>query len=467
MYLHGPHNIDLAPTQIWFQNRRQTSRRKSRPLLPHEIAQYQLSRAEASPHLSSDHTDSSFQEEDQPSSAEIEAQLQDELESEHRGQVIASSASDDLSDTVKQATTPSVPSSSSSHLPSQAESQSQGSFGSDTSERIATTAPPPHPTQSLDQTTSHLGYLASRKSAPSLRHSAFSSDHPPNPHPETNSGSNSRLKKASSFVRLSMTGEGNAKVVTKDSSSPSPPHASQGPPPSTHGTANHHLSIAASRIPPMRPLQRSSSGRARDSRVWEFWCDKEARSELEETAEKDASGSAVGAIGLLRSTSGRNVLGSIPSKRNSLLSRPAGSAKRTKVESRVPKLHKSSTALGRLEGKLTEKTKHSDVSGSVHIPGNESDKENWSPSTAMSPDDQSEQSSHYEGSHGVTQPSSFTKDSHKSPRASFSNFERSRPETDPEVAAFMRGGRKSNSISGDEELDCVQGLLSLSQGNWR
>jgi hypothetical protein len=35
------------------------------------------------------------------------------------------------------------------------------------------------------------------------------------------------------------------------------------------------------------------------------------------------------------------------------------------------------------------------------------------------------------------------------------------PEADAELAAFMKGGRKS------EDLDCVQGLLSLSQGNWR
>lgn len=56
---------------------------------------------------------------------------------------------------------------------------------------------------------------------------------------------------------------------------------------------------------------------------------------------------------------------------------------------------------------------------------------------------------------------------------------------DEEVARFMgRGGgrgrrgseetemeteraRKSDSVSEEEELDCVQGLLSLSQGNWR
>ena len=47
------------------------------------------------------------------------------------------------------------------------------------------------------------------------------------------------------------------------------------------------------------------------------------------------------------------------------------------------------------------------------------------------------------------------------------NRENNDPEADPELAAFMRSGRKSNSISEEEELDCIQNLLSLSQGNWR
>lgn len=47
------------------------------------------------------------------------------------------------------------------------------------------------------------------------------------------------------------------------------------------------------------------------------------------------------------------------------------------------------------------------------------------------------------------------------------NSEIADPEADPELAAFMGGARKSNSISSEDDLDCVQGLLSLSQGNWR
>ena len=38
-------NTLIASAQIWFQNRRQSSRRRSRPLLPHEVVQYQLARS--------------------------------------------------------------------------------------------------------------------------------------------------------------------------------------------------------------------------------------------------------------------------------------------------------------------------------------------------------------------------------------------------------------------------------------
>jgi hypothetical protein len=158
-------------------------------------------------------------------------------------------------------------------------------------------------------------------------------------------------------------------------------------------------------------------------------------------------------------------------------------SKRSKFELAIPKLHKSSTTLGRLEGKLdssatlyakpTPKLKYSESAFSIYIPGNESDKENWSPSGDISNDGQSEPSQHFGETSRGTQISSkdlarqSTVDTLKRRSASVSNAESKEDQEDPEVAAFMRGARKSNNISGDEELDCVQGLLSLSQGNWR
>ena len=346
----------------------------------------------------------------------------------------------------------------------------------------ATALPPP---KSLDWPTGQLGHITTGHittqdiARPLRRSQSFSKPSLPLMHP-TSVESAPRLKQSASLVRLSLTGEGNAKVVTKDSSSPSPPHASQGPRPGLQESGSHHPVIPLNYtpiLPPKRSLQRTSSGRSRDSRVWEFWCDKDARSELEEKAEQDASGSAAGAIGLLRSASGRNILGSVPSKRNAALSRQSISLKRSKVESTIPSLHKSSTALGRLEGMPISnattyaypatKVKHAESSFSVYIPGNESDKENWSPSTDMSLNGQPEhllQSLSHMSKDVASKPSA---NELKRQRASFSNTENCRPEEDPEVAVFMRGTQRRRSVSGDEELDCVQGLLSLSQGNWR
>lgn len=229
-------------------------------------------------------------------------------------------------------------------------------------------------------------------------------------------------------------------------------------------------------------MQRSSSGRSRDSRAWEFWCDKDARSELEDKAEKDASGSAADAIDLLRSTSGRKVLGTLPTKRNSYMSRQSTSTKRARLGGKPSLLQRSSTSLGRLQNKPlngttsnsnpARKLKHSESAVSVYIPANDSDKENWSPESTEHPDASTlngrvSVDRHLSDHVAVSTHQDRGVLSARKPRSSLSNDGNDDPEADPELAAFMRGEGKSNSISEEEELDCVQNLLSLSQGNWR
>ena len=250
-------------------------------------------------------------------------------------------------------------------------------------------------------------------------------------------------------MRLSMDSEGKATVVTKDTTSPSPPRPYQAPN-IVSGAVKQQptLSKAADDVPlALPPLKRASSGRSRDSRAWEFWCDRESRTELEHKAEKDANGSAANAIGLLRSNSGRRILGSIPSKRNSFLSRQPTAAKKTKLDISVPELTKSNTSEGRLQQRDME-GKKIHYGASSNLPGNDSDKENWSPDTEVSQDSIDEHLA------GPTAPG-------RRPRAIAD------VEDDPEVAAFMKGGRRESNVSGEEEMDCVQGLLSLSQGAWR
>ena len=345
-----------------------------------------------------------------------------------------------------------------------------------------------------EQPGQHLGYLANRRSAESLRQSdadqslaSISAPAGGTPLPDARR----RLKKTASTVRLSMSFDGNATVTTKNGEEPSPPRAQQVMLPSASATplpALQFSSSPAQRDPTpatRNSLQRSASGRSRDSRAWEFWCDKDARSELEDKAEKDASGSAADAIGLLRSASGRSVLGNLPSKRNSLLSRTQSEIKRHKPNSKRPTLQRSNTSSGRLQAEHSQtnatsekprtKLKQSESAISISIPGNESDKENWSPERDHVP---SRQPASQDPSSGrpvlgekrnaanTFRPgeSGVTSTKRKAARLEGDSND---PEKDIELAAFMHRQRKSNSTSSEDDLDCVQGLLSLSQGNWR
>lgn len=298
-----------------------------------------------------------------------------------------------------------------------------------------------------------VGYIANRRSAASLLQQGTSEQSEPTEVVEAVPGR--RIKKTASFVRLSLNAEGKAEVVTKDAASPSPPRPPQtllpDVVPSTVPTA-----------PAANQLQKSFSGRSRDSRSWEFWCDKESRSEFENTAERDASGSAAGAIGLLRTTSGRSILGNLSSKRNAAFSTQQPN-KRSKTEHKRPPLQRSNTSMGRLQGRPAEgirkapKLKHSESAAPLPGKGTESDKENMSPHSDVEFD---------------RFDTSVTNGEERRIRLSHVRGNRSceadaDPENDEELSAFMRGGQKRASVSGDDDLDCVQGLLSLSQGNWR
>jgi hypothetical protein len=279
-----------------------------------------------------------------------------------------------------------------------------------------------------------------------------------------------------------MTSEGNATVTTKSNSIPSPPRPLQTVESATLNSQVYRLppiqTAELVHTPSLPPLKRSSSGRSRDSRAWEFWCDKDARGELEDKAEKDASGSAADAIGLLRSNSGRRILGALPAKGNVLQSRQSFSSKRYKHDSAARGFSRSNTSFGRLQHESTRAAIDTNVvkiaSNTIHIPGNDSDKENWSPDSEA----------HGPIVNSVPTGSKLLKPSKDALRDcdTFANKDKSAreriqrrlsigenvsPEDDPEIAAFMKGGRRGSSVSGEEEMDCVQGLLSLSQGNWR
>lgn len=412
--------------QIWFQNRRQTSRRKSRPLLPHEIAQYQMSRAGDPDNVQEFHLEQKNLETDvvtAPRSSSLERpESSPSRDPDRERESEAEPASTPQSEVAAQIKSPS------SH-----EHRDLPSF-------LPSTPAPQTSITSIDS-------LANRSTVPSLRYSF--SEQPPLTPPMASINYDRRLKKHASVVRLSMNAEGKAEIVTKDASSPSPPRPRQVLLPDAMGSKTPSSTLSV-----LRSLQRSSSGRSRDSRSWEFWCDKEARTELGNTAEKDASGSAAGAIELLRTASGRNILGAVPSKRNYILSSHSPSAKRINPGPRRALFRRISASPGRLQGNAKMRRipnlKHSESTEVSHAKGADSDKENWSPDPAR-PGARGRSLGRGASSRLVN--NRVDAKSHQS--------------RDDQLSSFIRRGEKNEGVSGTDDLDCVQGLLSLSQGNWR
>ena len=224
-------------------------------------------------------------------------------------------------------------------------------------------------------------------------------------------------------------------------------------------------------------IPRLPRGRSRDARNWEFFCDLEARDELTTQAEHESNGSAVAAISLLRSAS-NSTLKSSGNKRNapSLIQDLSSHDKRLK-------LGRAMSSLARLQGSGIPSLKMSQSGKSkpdlMSSPSGDSDKENWipvedgnirrRPLPSTRPDRPSQAQAVLGDSSNIpTQVINFGGGKNRGRKAAkvephiFEDQENS--ETSQDVENFMRG-EVSPSKKGD--LDCIQGLLSLSQGNWR
>lgn len=227
--------------------------------------------------------------------------------------------------------------------------------------------------------------------------------------------------------------------------------------------------------PPQPHTPRLFSGRSKDARAWEFCCDTEARDELTQQAENESHGSAVAAISLLRSTSG-SALKVNHNKRNA----PPISLYRSgnSTQLKRPKMGRAQSSLARMQGSIglsiqpdsanSNGVKAKPVADGFRSPS-DSDKENWvpieggghrrlpAPGGASHPDSQAKRR-RVLGEPGTSSPMKDnselrTGDGTVAPK-----------ELAADVASFM-AAPVSPSKKGD--LDCIQGLLSLSQGNWR
>jgi hypothetical protein len=286
----------------------------------------------------------------------------------------------------------------------------------------------------------------------------------------------------SSHIRLSMSLDGAVKVKTNDEETPSPPKQ-RAPAPSIPAKSAAGLQRSKSAIILGGPISEGSVGkskakavggqfgRSRDARTWEFYCDGDAREALSAHAENERAGSAVGTINLIRSQSQKARL-------QMMTERPGGSNVRNPPVSQrgiKPKLSRAKSSMGRLQDTDQSFVKPSMKEGKpsiVRSPSGDSDKENWAPGTRSSQHplrrhlaSTSRHAILGDGDHRLSHARS----------------------TDSLAACKKRGGVLRRPIAMDnenidpsdrhktlieeggkgEDLDCIQGLLSLSQGAWQ
>ncbi|KAK2758970.1 hypothetical protein FQN54_003068 [Arachnomyces sp. PD_36] len=303
-------------------------------------------------------------------------------------------------------------------------------------------------------------------------------------------------KDRKSALRISMSSDGEALIRASNEASPSPSRdrvTMMNNKRNRFGNLQRSasaisLSEMASPSAELRGAKSKPFGRSRDSRTWELHCDTDARSAL------SASSSHGHAASLSRSSSNRSLKRkSFSGNRNTLTSRPdlanatltpddsQGKRKLSRTVSSVARLQSepdlSTDAALLKDGKIPKSGKPTDYDD-IDFQLGDSDKENWLPGTQTSNARRrgprgnrrrpALQSSRSAG--GVSDGNQFSSNKRmkNSRDRRFGVDKENREaasEVDEEVSAFMAGG--STGASQEEDLDCIQGLLSLSQGAWR
>jgi hypothetical protein len=227
-------------------------------------------------------------------------------------------------------------------------------------------------------------------------------------------------------------------------------------------------------------------GRSRDPRNWESFVDTDARSALTPSS---SQGAPKDSPGLLHPKNQRPLHRSLSARQNSLAGNSADRLNppvAQQMGEKRRKLSRTVSSLGRLETgrnlptdkpsarplKASKLQNSKNADEDLEADGGDSDKENWIPGTRTS-------RIRRRMTHTAQRPA--LKDaSNRDGRANrnlgaVSSGKRSRVHQGPQrtnshgdisadVSAFMAGG---SGPSQEEDLDCIHGLLSLSQGAWR
>ncbi|PKS10614.1 hypothetical protein jhhlp_002369, partial [Lomentospora prolificans] len=504
-------SLNEKEVQIWFQNRRQNDRRKSRPLTPQEIAALRCGGIQIISELSLPKT----------------SILPENPYSPAPGAVVTSSnhASPVLS---QESGSPQFQGHRSGSDVNESPNVDSDTQSTDISRPGAQTPSPasangsPAISQSFPGAS---GFLVNRWnpsssfSTPSAVTSATSEDPVKLDSLAPSSCSSTRSDGPAlprpSRVRLSFSLEGKAEIVSNETS---PPRLQAERPMSALPTLpqvrsrtlqRSHSALPSVTLPPIStltgtlPPPRLVHGRSRDVNAWELCCDDDAPDDLIKMAENEANGSALAAISLLRSSG--SVLQPSGSKRNAPLSR---NSQRSQLNKK-PKLGRSHSSMSRLSsgplgevGRLRDEndefpekdmpSKKLKVSMLVS-PSGDSDKENWSPDedgnpqlpfgraarrpiptgTPSHPPDKTDRALQEQRAPTLLGES----------RANTAQLQRRGLRLDDEPVSIFEDGSARRSRMPKEEVerfmrgdvspskkgdaDCVAGLLALSQGNWR
>ena len=321
---------------------------------------------------------------------------------------------------------------------------------------------------------------------------------------ETTKSSHS-LRRTSSLVRLSMSLDGKAQVTTSAGTTPSPPRSQTVPYVDLARRPDAGLRRSFSATEPGEKdspnslpnpiIRHQATGRSRDARTWEFYCDKDARDALTEQAEREESGSATAAIALIKSNSNTSKAITVKSNKRNAHTQKREAAKRLKANGQTmqkPKLERSQSSFAKMQTatKLSPSTeakagkahrKAGSQSAVFEIYEGDSDKENWVPGTQhRSPARHRptgsthsrrilRESLHHSSGLGALMSQERNVSSGLSSLKSTSSSaseekENGAPEINHEISAFT-----GNTMAPREadDLDCVQNLLSLSQATWK
>lgn len=325
----------------------------------------------------------------------------------------------------------------------------------------------------------------------------------PDPLPSSSCSSDAAhgANRSQSKFRLSLSLEGKAELVSSQASptrevSTRPSTTLPASPNIRRGLQRSYSALPSVTLPPISTLTNSlpprlPRGRSRDVQAWESCADSERRDKLTAQAENESSGSAIAAISLLRCAG--SVLQPSAAKRNASLTRSAQPRMVKKAKSaRVSSTYAQSLGLDK-----ERDGPHGKVKVGMLVSPTDSDKENWSPDEDGQRQGQGQGNSRRRplpsGPVAKAQKPRRTGRSalgeHNGPAflANRANTAPARPQAastkggaieifdeanrpdarrsrDDEVERFMRGD-VSPSKKGD--MDCVAGLLSLSQGAWR